>query len=206
MPGTLTVRRIAPSDTGALERFYEDLSPESRRLRFLSAGTQIGSNLLRDFCGPDHEHREGFVAVATAPDGVDRLVGHLCLEPTAPDEMEIAVVMEVDRSTATKAMKIGFARRGEVPPTRSELCSRGGKKSPKGQADRDRELAGLAGPLYVAGQTGKEVARALSIDPATARNAIRNWYILSNLPMPNFRSDANNRRQASKASAVTSAA
>ena len=120
--------------------------------------------------------------------------------------MEIAVVMEVDRSTATKAMKIGFARRGEVPPTRSELCSRGGKKSPKGQADRDRELAGLAGPLYVAGQTGKEVARALSIDPATARNAIRNWYILSNLPMPNFRSDANNRRQASKASAVTSAA
>lgn len=86
-------RRIAPSDAAALDRIYTELSQERRRLRFLSVGTRVGSSLLRQFCGPDHEHREGFVAVTTARDGSERVVGHLCLEPTAPGEMEIAVAV-----------------------------------------------------------------------------------------------------------------
>jgi acetyltransferase len=85
------IRRIAPADAPALEAFYARLSPDSRRLRFLSLGTRFGARDARFFCGPDHEHREGFVAEAGS-----RIVGHLCLEPTQADEMEIAIAVADD--------------------------------------------------------------------------------------------------------------
>ena len=90
----IRVRRIVPEDAGELCRFYAALSPESRRLRFLSLGTRVGQSDAQYFCGSDHEHREGFVAELATPeaDGT-RIVGHLCLEPTRPDEMEIAVAV-----------------------------------------------------------------------------------------------------------------
>lgn len=90
----IRVRRIVPEDAAELCRFYAALSPDSRRLRFLSLGTRFGANDAQYFCGSDHEHREGFVAELATPqaDGT-RIVGHLCLEPTHPDEMEIAVAV-----------------------------------------------------------------------------------------------------------------
>ena len=88
------VRRIVPKDAAELERFYAGLSPNSRRLRFLSLGTRFGAKDARFFCGPDHEHREGFVAEVGAPgEANSRIVGHLCLEPTQADEMEVAVAV-----------------------------------------------------------------------------------------------------------------
>jgi RimJ/RimL family protein N-acetyltransferase len=90
----IRVRRIVPEDADELCRFYAALSPDSRRLRFLSLGTRFGDTDAQYFCGSDHEHREGFVAelVNPEPDGT-RIIGHLCLEPTRPDEMEIAVAI-----------------------------------------------------------------------------------------------------------------
>jgi RimJ/RimL family protein N-acetyltransferase len=93
MATAVTIRRIERADSTDLERFYAGLSAESRRLRFLSAATTLGDAAVRQFCGPDHEHREGFVALASDPDGDERMVGHLCLEPSGPDEMEIAVAV-----------------------------------------------------------------------------------------------------------------
>lgn len=92
----IMIRRIRPGDAAELERFYAELSPDSRRLRFLSAASRFGAADARHFCGPDHEHREGFVAEARglpAADGGRRIVGHLCLEPSAPGEVEIAVAV-----------------------------------------------------------------------------------------------------------------
>lgn len=91
------IRRIVPADAPALERFYGSLSPDSRRLRFLSLGTLFGDKDARYFCRPDHEHREGFIAEADSPDtNGSEIVGHLCLEPTTADEMEIAVAVADD--------------------------------------------------------------------------------------------------------------
>jgi len=88
------IRRIVAEDAPELERFYAGLSPDSRRLRFLSLGTLFRGDDARYLCGPDHEHREGFVAELIPPpaDG-PRIVAHLCLEPTQPDEMELAVAV-----------------------------------------------------------------------------------------------------------------
>ena len=103
MPATESVRAatrirpIRPDDRAALTRFYEDLSRDSLNLRFHGACRGIGDRAAGQFCGPDHEHREGIVAVMPADEaGGSRIVGHLCLEPTGPDELEMAVAVADD--------------------------------------------------------------------------------------------------------------
>jgi len=105
-PIDFLVRPIEPGDAAALQRFYADLSLESRRLRFLSLSTRFGEKDSRYLCGPDHEHREGFVAeIRSRPDAggagqggdtageTGQIIGHVCLEPTGSEEMEIAIAV-----------------------------------------------------------------------------------------------------------------
>jgi GNAT superfamily N-acetyltransferase len=77
-----------------LERFYAALSPESHRTRFFAVGTGVSHQQSVSFCTPDHDHREGFVALARgeAPD-TDRIVGHLCLEPAGGHVAEVAIAV-----------------------------------------------------------------------------------------------------------------
>lgn len=49
----------------------------------------------KSFCSPDHVHREGFVAVTRAADGTDKVVGHLCLEPT-DEHRSLELALAVD--------------------------------------------------------------------------------------------------------------
>ena len=95
-PGSsvVSIRRIRRTDLPQLERFYATLSAESRRTRFFAAGAGVSHQQSASFCTPDHDHREGFVAVAhgDAADG-DRIVGHLCLEPAGGHVAEIAIAV-----------------------------------------------------------------------------------------------------------------
>jgi GNAT superfamily N-acetyltransferase len=95
-PLEVRVRSVRAGDTAALQGFYAALSEESRRLRFLSASTRFGERDSRYLCGPDHEHREGFVAIL-GNDGKDEdpgeIVGHVCVEPCGGGEMEIAIAV-----------------------------------------------------------------------------------------------------------------
>lgn len=88
------VRPIRPADGEALERFYQDLSPESRWARFLGATAGISPGQSSFFCSPDHQHREGFVAELPG-DAHDspRVVGHLCLEPDGKRSAEVAIAV-----------------------------------------------------------------------------------------------------------------
>ena len=61
--GPVTIRAIRPSDSTALRAFYARLSDESRRTRFFGLTSGIGESQATRFCTPDHDHREGFVAV-----------------------------------------------------------------------------------------------------------------------------------------------
>ena len=89
---SISVRPIGPLDRDALQQFYAELSDESRHDRFLFLSLGLSRAQARTFCMPDHEHGEGFVAIAPDAAG-ERIVGHLCLEPdgTATAEMAIAV-------------------------------------------------------------------------------------------------------------------
>lgn len=90
------VRAIDPADQAALQSFYAGLSEESRRTRFFGPTTGIGAPQSSWFCTPDHDHREGFVAVEASATGPDRLVGHVCLEPDGPGSAEVAVAVADD--------------------------------------------------------------------------------------------------------------
>ena len=88
------IRPIRAEDLDGLTAFYARLSPESRFGRFL--GVSRGDEASRLLCGPDHEHREGFVAEPSHQDSTDgRIVGHICLELAGPAiEMAVAVADE----------------------------------------------------------------------------------------------------------------
>src|SRR5690349_24277026 len=91
----VTIRRATPADLPALERFYSELSDESRRLRFFSSARGISDGAARSFCAVDHRHREGLVATAEDPTspGERIIVGHLCIEPTDDGSAEIAIAV-----------------------------------------------------------------------------------------------------------------
>jgi len=94
---SIRIRPIEPGDHDALLRFYETLSEESLALRFHGASIGIADRVAVFFCGPDHEHREGLVAVLEEPEIRGALgptvVGHLSLEPSGAHEVEVAVVV-----------------------------------------------------------------------------------------------------------------
>jgi GNAT superfamily N-acetyltransferase len=89
----IRIRPVAPDDLAALRAFYADLSPDSRYRRLMSLGL-LGERDAKRFCGADHEHREGFLAIldeAGPEDGA--IVGHLCVEPVTSEEIEMAVAV-----------------------------------------------------------------------------------------------------------------
>ncbi len=90
----IRIRAIEPGDRDALARFYAALSENSLALRFHGASNGIADRAATVFCGPDHEHREGLVAILDEPGASGSIVaGHLCLEPAGPHEMEMAVAV-----------------------------------------------------------------------------------------------------------------
>jgi acetyltransferase len=95
--GDVIVRRIRRSDRRELERFYEALDPEARRLRFFATTSGLTDRQSARFCTSDHDHREGFVAETLPRDGQPcQIVGHLCLEPDGPEAAEVALAV-IDR-------------------------------------------------------------------------------------------------------------
>jgi GNAT superfamily N-acetyltransferase len=101
----VSIRRVRPADGPALAAFYAALGPDSRRARFLGSCGGIDERVAATFCGVDHVHREGFVAVATSPGGMPVIVGHLCLDPLDDGSVEMAVAV------ADEWRRHGIARR-----------------------------------------------------------------------------------------------
>lgn len=94
---SIRIRPVEPGDRDALMHFYEALSAESLALRFHGASIGIVDRAAVFFCSPDHEYREGLVAVLDEP-GVagapaPTIVGHLSLEPSGLREVEVAVAV-----------------------------------------------------------------------------------------------------------------
>jgi len=88
------IRPIRPADGDALERFYENLSPESRWARFFGGTAGLSHEQASSFCTPDHHHREGFVAeIPAVGRGLPQVVGHLCLEPDGARAAEVAIAV-----------------------------------------------------------------------------------------------------------------
>ena len=113
------IRRIGPADLAGLRAFYASLSEESRRTRFLGRTSGIGERQSTWFCTPDHDHRQGFVAVEgnlAGTVGEERIVGHVCVEPedSATAEIAIAVADDIQGTGIGRRLvdaAVGWARR-----------------------------------------------------------------------------------------------
>jgi acetyltransferase len=92
-PTLYRLRSISAQDGAALTRFYAELSPDSRALRFHGGGLSIPDGTATFFCGPDHEHREGIVAESFERTGQPTIIGHLCLEPADGETAEMAIAI-----------------------------------------------------------------------------------------------------------------
>lgn len=91
---TVEIRPVDATDAPGLAGFYETLSAESRRLRFLGGCSGLAPASCRALCAVDHEHAEGLVAVLRQPGPEDgRIVGHLCLVPDDADGLELALAV-----------------------------------------------------------------------------------------------------------------
>ncbi len=100
-PRGISIRPITTADRDGLTTFYAGLSDDSRQTRFHGVSHGISARAATTFCGPDHEHREGFVAVASdRPADPPTIVGHLCLEPAGAGGVEMAVAVSDPRQGA----------------------------------------------------------------------------------------------------------
>ncbi|MDP9468039.1 MAG: GNAT family N-acetyltransferase [Chloroflexota bacterium] len=89
VPDDIRVRRVASGDAHQLERFYANLTADSRVSRFYGARFGISHEEAERYAAADHRRRDGFVATANG-----RIVGHLVLEPLSPGIEELAVVVD----------------------------------------------------------------------------------------------------------------
>jgi acetyltransferase len=124
----IRIRSVAPDDLAAVRAFYCDLSPDSRYRRLLSLGL-LGEGDAKRFCGADHEHREGFLAIVdeAGPDD-GRIVGHLCVEPITDDDVEMAVAV-ADRfqgrgiGRALTQAALAWARQHKIARLRASMLT-----------------------------------------------------------------------------------
>lgn len=118
-PISIPIRPVRTDDRIALTAFYAGLCGDSQRQRFHAMSAGLPAGTARFMCGPDHQHREGFVAVTPGPAGTEMIVGHLCLEPDRVGGFEMAVAVAdnwrrrgIGRSLLTSALF--WARRHRV--------------------------------------------------------------------------------------------
>jgi acetyltransferase len=90
---SVRVRPIRPTDASELRTFYAELCSESRRARFLHECAGLDRAQSISFCTPDHDHREGFVAIVDRPLRHEQIVGHVCIEPDDANSSEVAIAV-----------------------------------------------------------------------------------------------------------------
>lgn len=100
---TVTVRAVSPADEPLLEEFFDRVSDDDRRFRFLSAHKHVGHNQLAPMVDVDHFRTESFIAFDELTGTV---VGHALLACDNPlDTGEIAVSV----CSAWRGQGVGWA-------------------------------------------------------------------------------------------------
>lgn len=103
----LNVRPASPDDGPALSEFFEQVSPQDLRFRFLSAMKQVTPGLARQLVDIDHTQTENLLAF----DERDQLVATAMIAaPDGTDDAEVAVAVRSD----LKGQGIGWSMLGNA--------------------------------------------------------------------------------------------
>lgn len=115
---TVLVRPITPADTGLVAEIFDGLSPESRRLRFLTAKEELRPAELRYLTEVDH-YDHGAIAALDAATGGSAGIARYIRDRSDPATAELAVAV-VDRwqghglGTELVSQLAGRARRAGI--------------------------------------------------------------------------------------------
>lgn len=90
----LLVRPAEPSDEAVLAAFFDAVSDEDRRFRFLSAVQHVGRDQLEHMTHGDHEHSENFLAFD--PAGGALLASAMLAADAAMEVAEVAISIRAD--------------------------------------------------------------------------------------------------------------
>lgn len=86
------IRPIAPSDTEALHRAFEKLSPESRYRRFFAFVKDLSPSRLAYFTNVDHHDHEALIATTDDPEEIVGVVRYVRLADD-PSAAEVAMTV-----------------------------------------------------------------------------------------------------------------
>lgn len=89
----ITIRPIRPDDAGIEGDFVRDLSPQSRRNRFLTAVRELTPRAVERFTRPEYPHEQALIATIQE-DGAEKEIGvaRFAAEPGSTDA-EFAIVI-----------------------------------------------------------------------------------------------------------------
>jgi acetyltransferase len=162
---SVRLRLARPTDGPRVRSFLEALSPESRRLRFLTSMPEIGETTIRRFVF--YDPRERMVLAATAPiDGLEQIVGlaDIVLCETGLAEIGVVVADDFQGSGIGKLLSESVAH----------LALRQGATHLKAEvADRNNAMLGLMrrlGSTVTTVELGNTVVYT-KLEPSAARNA-----------------------------------
>ncbi len=93
-----TIRPIRSTDGPALEEAFEQMSPESRYLRFFTTKNRLGSDLVSKLTDIDHSGHRAWVvfdpaADSSSPEGLGVAIARLISIPEDPGVAEAALVV-----------------------------------------------------------------------------------------------------------------
>ena len=88
----LTVRPVAPEDETKLADFFEQVTPEDRRFRFLSGVESVGHSFLERLTQVDHDRTEDFLAF----DGDTLVASAMVAADPAGERAEVAISVRAD--------------------------------------------------------------------------------------------------------------
>lgn len=98
----LTVRPATAADEPALAAFFDDVSADDRRFRFLTAAEHPGHEMLRPLVAADHDRSESYLALDAA--GTIVASGLFACD-AARETAEVAISIRADR----RGQGIGWA-------------------------------------------------------------------------------------------------
>lgn len=99
----LKLRPVTSSDTELLSRFYDSLSPDDMRFRFLSAQMHLSTAQLAAMVSVDHRHREHLLAFGKAN---GEIIGSLLI--AADEDFDVAEVA-ISVAPAYKGRGVGWS-------------------------------------------------------------------------------------------------
>ena len=86
------VRPVRPGDEAALAEFFDQVSPQDRRFRFLSAVPKVGRDMLERLTQVDHDRTEDFLAF----DGETLIASAMLAADPAKERAEVAIAIRAD--------------------------------------------------------------------------------------------------------------